>query len=321
MKKSMKICLIVAVSLVLIGCMIFGGVMTMLKWDFSKLSTNKLETNTYQITEEFNNISINTQTSDIKILPSDDSCCKVICKEDIKIKHTVKVENNTLLISFEDNKKWFEYIGINFGEQYITVYLPKSECKALSIKSATGDIDIPKEFVFDSIDAKLKTGDVSCYSTAKELVNINLSTGDILLDDITSKSIKLSATTCDNITVKSVVCDGDISVQINTGYVNISDVKCNNFTSNGTTGDISLTDVIADTKIYVKRTTGGVKFNNSDANEIYVKTTTGNVCGNLLSDKIFKTYSTTGSINVPITASGGQCEIDVTTGDIDITVD
>ena len=39
--------------------------MTLLKWDFKKLSTVKYETNTYDIDNSFNNISIKTDTSDI----------------------------------------------------------------------------------------------------------------------------------------------------------------------------------------------------------------------------------------------------------------
>ena len=51
MGKSVKIWLIIAASLVLIGCIAFGGVMAMLKWDFAKLSTAKYETNDYEINE------------------------------------------------------------------------------------------------------------------------------------------------------------------------------------------------------------------------------------------------------------------------------
>ena len=65
MKKSTKIWLIIAASLVLIGLIIFAGVMSMVKWDFKKLSTVKYETNNYEITEEYRNISIVTNTADI----------------------------------------------------------------------------------------------------------------------------------------------------------------------------------------------------------------------------------------------------------------
>ena len=56
MNRTAKIWLIVAASLVLVGCIIFVGVMAVLKWDFGKLSTNKYETNTYEINEAFKQI-------------------------------------------------------------------------------------------------------------------------------------------------------------------------------------------------------------------------------------------------------------------------
>ena len=51
MSKITKIWLVIATSLMLIGCIIFVGVMSILKWDFTKLSTGKYEINNYEITE------------------------------------------------------------------------------------------------------------------------------------------------------------------------------------------------------------------------------------------------------------------------------
>ena len=65
MSKITKMWLIIGTSLVLIGCIIFVGVMSILKWDFTKLSTGKYETNHYEITEKFKNISIITDTADV----------------------------------------------------------------------------------------------------------------------------------------------------------------------------------------------------------------------------------------------------------------
>ena len=51
------------------------------KWDFAKLSTNKYETNTYQISEDFNHISMELKTADVFFEPSTDGMCKVVCYE------------------------------------------------------------------------------------------------------------------------------------------------------------------------------------------------------------------------------------------------
>ena len=42
MRKTTKVWLIIAASLVIIGFIIFTGVMTTLTWDFTRLSTVKL---------------------------------------------------------------------------------------------------------------------------------------------------------------------------------------------------------------------------------------------------------------------------------------
>ena len=146
MSTRTKVWLIIAISLVLIGCIIFGIVMTMLKWDFTKLSTGKYETSNYEITENFNNISIITETSDVVFVPSENPKPSVVCHELKNAKHSVTVQNGKLAIEIVDVRKWYEYIGINFGTAKITVYIPQGEYGALFVKSSTGNVEIPKEF-------------------------------------------------------------------------------------------------------------------------------------------------------------------------------
>lgn len=61
-------------------------------------------------------------------------------------------------------------------------------------------------------------------------------------------------------------------------------------------------------------------FDGSDAAEIYVRTSTGSVKGTLLSEKVFITETSTGSVSVPKTVTGGKCEIRTSTGDIQIEI-
>ena len=72
MKKPTKLWLIIAAFLILAGCMIFGGVMAVLQWDFTKLSTSKFEHNTHSISEPFHNISVKTDTAKLKFAPAQD---------------------------------------------------------------------------------------------------------------------------------------------------------------------------------------------------------------------------------------------------------
>ena len=299
MRKTTKIWLIIAVSLVLVGCIIFTGVMSALKWDFRKLSTVKYQTNLYEITENFDDISIKTDTADIIFAVSDDGKCKVECYEDEKEKHSVTVQENTLVINIVNQKSWYDYIGINFGSPKITVYLPKTEYTLLVIKTSTGDIEIPKDFKFQNVDISLSTGDVDFYASASELIKIKASTGDISLENMSA---------------------GSLDITVSTGDVDLKNIECNSILSSGSTGDIHLKNVIAKEEFSIKRSTGDVKFNGCDAGEITIETDTGDVTGSLLSEKVFVTKTSTGKINVPNTVTGGKCEIKTDTGDIKITL-
>lgn len=319
MSKSMKIWLIIAASLVLLGCVIFGGVMTIQKWAFTKLSTNKYETNNYEINEKYKNISIVTDTTDIVFIASENTKCYVECYERGNAKHSVEVKDGTLVIKEVNSRKWYEHIGINLGSPKISVYIPQGEYGALSIRSSTGDVKIPKDFKFSSIDISGSTGDVTSYASASGKVKMTASTGHINVQGISANELELSVST-GKITASDITCEGNVTAKVSTGKTYLTNITCKNVISNGNTGDIYLKNVIATQQFSIKRSTGDVNLALSDAPEIFVETDTGDVSGALLSEKIFITKTSTGDIDVPKTLRGGKCEITTSTGDIIITV-
>ncbi len=319
MRKRTKAGLIIASCLVLIGCILFGGVMAMLKWDFTKLSTTKYETNEYAINEHYNNLSIVTDTADIMLVPSVSAKSTVVCYEQKNVKHSVTVQNGTLVIEVVDTRRWYEYIGINFGAPKITVSIPQGDYGVLSVKSSTGDVEIPKNFQFESMDISESTGDVTSAASVSELLKIKTNTGDIRVENISAGALDLSVST-GSVTVSGVVCEGDVKIRVSTGKTALTDIPCKNVISDGNTGDISLKNVIATEKFSIERSTGDVTFDGCDAAEIVVETDTGDVRGNLLSDKVFVAETDTGRVDVPKTVSGGRCEITTDTGNIRISI-
>lgn len=320
MRASTKGWIIAASVLILTGLILFGGVMTVLKWDFTKLSTVKYETNRYDAIGAFKNISLLTDTSDVEFLPSENGEISVICHEMSKAKHSVTVKDETLIIELEDTRKWYDYIGINIGAPYITVYLPQEEYGALSVKGDTGDVKIPRDFSFKSIDVSVSTGDVECGASSPESIRIRTSTGDICVEGVSAKALDLSVST-GHVTVSRVKCEGDVRVHVSTGDAKLTDVRCKNFVSDGNTGDLSLIEVIGTGSFSVERSTGGVTFDGCDAAEIFVETDTGDVSGSLLTSKIFFVQTHTGRVDVPKTTDGGKCEIATNTGDVLIYVE
>lgn len=280
MNKKTVAWLIAAASLVVVGCVVFGSSMRMLNWDFTKLSTTKYETNEYTLVDEYQNISLVADTADIVLLPSETANTSVICYEQKNAKHAVAVKDGTLVIELENTKKWYEYIGINFGSPKITVSIPRREYDVLAVKVSTGDIWVEK--------------------VAVEQVSLSVSTGKVTATDVT--------------------CEGDMTVRVSTGKTNLTDVYCKNLMSSGDTGSLSLKNVIATGKYSIERSTGDVKLERCDAAELFIKTDTGDVSGSLRTGKVFETTTDTGRVNVPKGTAGGKCEIITNTGDIKIDI-
>lgn len=300
MSKRTRIWLIIAASLVLIGSIVFAGAMTMLHWDFSKLATDHIIENKYEVTEPFTNITVIASTADILFLPSDDETCRIAFHESENIRHIVTVEDGTLLIQREDTRKWYEYIGINFSKQRITVYLPQGQYGNLAIRASTSDVTICHPYTFSEIQIALSTGDIQITDVHAETMYLSVSTGDI--------------------EAANLVCSSILSVFVSTGKSELKNISCHNFSSGGGTGDVSLQNVVATGTMTVLRSTGDITLSGCDAGELIIETNTGDVNGTLLSKKMFFAHTDTGRIEVPNTNTGGRCEITTDTGDIYIRI-
>lgn len=259
-----------------------------------------LETKEYEINDKFSDIEIITDTADIEVILSENLNTSVVCAEQKNINHSVRVKDNTLLIKVDDNRKWYEYININFGKTKITIYLPKNEYGELFIDSDTGNINIPNNFNFNSIDIIDDTGNVKNYASVNDNIKIKTSTGNIHIENINANIIDLSAST---------------------GNIKIVNAKCVDLLSKVDTGNVLLKNVVATEKFIIETDTGDVKFVASDASDIFVKTDTGNVTGSLLTDKVIFAESDTGNIDVPKIIADEKCEITTDTGDIKITIE
>ena len=320
MDHTIKIWLIIGAVLVVLGFTIFAIIMTVNHWDFSRLSTVKYVTNTHSFSEAVTDISIKTATADILFALSEDDSCKVVCHEQENLLHTVALQDGTLTIRQTDERKWYDYVGISFGSTKITLYLPQSIYGMLTVGASTGNVTLPKEFGFESMEISITTGDIRTSASVSGIAKLKTSTGDIRVEGTNTGTLDLSVTT-GQVTVSNVTCDRDVSIGVSTGKARVTDLNCLNLASHGTTGDLTLTNVVATGSFQLKRGTGDIHFDKCDADQITAKTTTGDVTGSLLSDKIFLTHTSTGNIDVPKTAEGGKCEISTGTGDIKISIE
>lgn len=317
MTKKIKTWIILSITLMSAGAIMFVVAMFGLKWNFRSLSTIKYQTNTYEITEEFSSITIEGSTADVVFVPSLDDKITVTCYENEKIKNEVYVFEGTLKI-IEDTRKWYNHVGFNFETSKITVSIPAGNYGALVINCTTGDIQIGSEFSFESIDISATTSEVGLGASINGLAKIKLSTGKIFIRNVNAGEINLETTTGD-IFLLDVTCIENVNVTVDTGDVEIKNLSCKNMFSKGDTGEIEMFNVFVQEKIEIERDTGDVEIEKSDAGEISVKTSTGDVEMNFLTEKIVFANSRTGKVSHPKATEGGPCEIRTSTGDIKVT--
>lgn len=288
--------IVLAASLLALGLILFGGAMTMLKWNFSRFTTTKYETVTHDLTEDFQNIKIESGTADVVFLPAEGDTCTVICEQEKKIPFTVTVADGTLKIERNDLRKWYEYISIGFRSPKITVALPKGEYDALAVKANTGDATI-KDISFGTLGITARTGDVTVENAVIGALDVSLTTGRITLSNVTADGIK---------------------THVSTGKTFLTNVKANSLSSDGSTGDLTMTDTVISGKLSVERSTGDVRFTRCDAGEIEIKADTGDVDCSFLTEKVIFATTDTGKVDIPQSTVGGKCVIETDTGDIKV---
>ena len=312
MKKVLLIPIIIGGALV-----VTGGVLLAIS------IANYEDNNTLQTKEytdlEFNDFQINLSTADLEFKTSDDASKKVVVEEKEKEYHTVEVKDGTLKIDFVNNKKWYEFMDFSFKKMKVTVYMPAGEYGKNVIDVSTGDVKIPNDFKFTSLDAKASTGNYTVESNVVEYININTSTGKINLNALATTKTELKASTGD-ITLNKLSVTTDVKVKVSTGKVNLKDTSCANFTSKASTGDVTLTNSVIFHHVDVETDTGDVKFIDSDAETLKIKTDTGDVTGTLLTSKVFYVSSDTGKVDVPKSTTGGMCEVTTDTGDVKLSI-
>jgi len=319
MSESGKFWMFLALILILTGCIVFLVGMSLLNWDFTKISTLQFESKTFALNESFQDIKIDVDTADVELLRCKEGEGSVLCYEEKNAKHSVEVRDGTLVIKVHDERKWYDRIGFSFESPKITVLIPAG-VSSLSIDGNTGNVLLPDTLGFHSINVSQSTGSVSCKSDASESILIRTSTGKIEMSDVTCGSMELSVST-GNIRLAKVNCSDEAKISLSTGDLFVSDFQAERFVTHGSTGDVKMENSVFADKLLIQRTTGDVAFEKCDASDVRINTDTGDVCGSFLSGKVFVTKTDTGRIDVAETVSGGRCEIVTDTGDIRVWIE
>ena len=338
MKKN-TVAIIVALCLLVAGVAIVAAAFTMTDFKFSGFSSEQYEEHTYTVDVDFEHILIATQEHDLKVLPSENGECRIVCDESGNFKLEYEIDSGALVVKVVDQREWYDYIGIFGDSAKLTLYLPKEHYTSITAATDTGDMTFSESLTFTRASIATSTGDINISSKVRESLELAASTGHINVFDQELTKLGVSVTT-GKIWLENIKASGRITLECSTGDIELHSVEAGSISSEGSTGDILLKYVTVENDVKIERSTGDVTLTSvvagsfdiltdtgdvklylSDAESIEIETDTGRVDGTLLTEKIFITESSTGKIKVPHTTSGGTCKIKTSTGDIHITID
>ena len=327
MEKAGIVALIIGIVLTLVGAAIVFFVFLGVGFDFSKLnydlvdgSSQSYVTKTYDISEEFESISIEDSSADIYFEKATGDKVYVESYEREDVDYDVKVNNKTLYIN-RDPKSDLQFfsIGINTDESRLTVYLPKKAYDELTINTASSDIILSAEIEFSSVDIDAASGDVTVDSKVSESISVDAASSDLFINSSDAKIVNLH-TASGEITVSGLKNCEEIEVSTASGEIDLTDIKTKNINCSSSSGEQSYNNVVADSKMELHSGSGEIKLYSCDAQDIIINTASGEVYGELLSKKKFVTDTASGDIDIAHDAHGenGECNINTASGDITI---
>ena len=216
MKKSIIWIVTISVLLLIAGIVLY-----------SLARPCELETHEYEILENFKDIKITTDTADIQFILSEKPNSFIVCEEEKNAKHSVIVKENTLRIEVDDNKKWYEYLDINFCTPKITVYLEKSVYGNISLETDTGNILLDNIIATGKLATETETGNVNFEACDASEVFIKTDTGNVTGSFLTDKVVFAESDT-GNIDIPKVIADEKCEIITDTGNIKITIEQKNN---------------------------------------------------------------------------------------------
>ena len=345
-QRRKKAAVITALSCVAAGLVMAAAALASVKFDFSKLNTIELQPKSYEVQASFQNIRVNAAHSDIRILPSEDNTCKVVCTEGENLTHAVFVEDDTLVIAALDDRKWYERIGISWGTMYIDVYLPKKDLNflyqnygSLYLKNTSGDISVSDNLYFFDSELYSTSGNINFSGISQNWLTAQTASGNIVIDDFVTGNLKLSSTSGDinltsikvqsidaetssgNINGQYVTASSKSSITNNSGTITMEDGASRELSAYCSSGDIDFSSLITDENLFLETHSGNITLT-GDAKNLQIHAFDGNIDATLRTEKLFSAHTVSGHVDIPESSSNaqGKCEAITTSGNIKIIV-
>lgn len=299
-----------------IGAVLVAGVGVIHGFDFRVLAETVAQKKTFEISEAFDQIAIGSDSDAIRVEKSQDDVCRVECWQSENYEYNVSVVSGELRIEGK-RTGLLGLFGFGSNEPVICLYLPEDWYARIGAEAASGDIAIAEGIAFRDVELQTASGNITFSGAASDTVEAKSASGKIQIFG-SANCAELHSTS------GSVSVTGDVKTihaQTTSGGVRIADGAVETANVSATSGSIAFENVNAES-LSASTSSGCVQFINADAQKIDIETVSGSVTGTLRSDKIFNVKTTSGDVQMPRSAAGGgECDIQTTSGDVNITVE
>ncbi len=303
--------ILIGLALIIIG-LAFGG-------NFNSAPTEEV---THEVSGEFSEIEIKSNTSDVIdviIRVSESGKCYAVCDESDRIKCELTNENGILRLIENDERKWYDRIGIFFGGRDAVLYLPEGVYTSLKIEISSGNINCTDTaLTFKSSELQTTSGSIK-YAGNTEVLTAETASGSISISDSTVKKAELSLSS-GSIKIVNTAAD-DIEAETSSGGITLDNVRATEtIVLAASSGKIQLTDVISENVLRLEATSGSIIFSDCDGKDIYIQASSGNIKGTVLTGKTYDVSASSGSTSYPDKAfpEGGTFKARTSSGSIKI---
>lgn len=260
---------------------------------------------TVDIKDKFSSIEVKSASDvDVAVKKASGDTSYVEYYDCENLTHHVDVSDGVLRITADDSRNvaFNVSIGLYTGAwPSVTVYLAGTEYDDLKIVTSSGDIDMEYYLLVGNIDIEASSGDVTVNGANSDTLTIATRSGNIKIDSASSKDTRISANSGD-VSLGDVVTD-NVDLKTSSGNITSGSIKAKRINGRASSGDVMIRDC--------------------DASEINIMTKSGDVSIGIGSEMKYEytTKTSSGDVNVPDSVKGadGKCNIETSSGDIDVT--
>ena len=325
------------VILIVVGLVLMIYALFQTKFDVSALAAAECEMKTQTVSQPFDRISANTADLNVILSLAPDGVCVVEYPEGETVHVTVKTENGALVVSQDAFAKFpFNILPIVPRFPKVEIRLPEREYASLAAKTGNGDVSVPSDFCFQSVEIRTKSGNLSFSASAEQTRlwatsgNISVcggsvgaaeaesTSGNILFENVRAASL-YSHSTSGKTLFSSVECGGALDASATSGTVELSGVTCGALSANTSSGRVRAENTVCASHLSAATTSGDIRLADCDAQTISVKSTSGDVDARILTPKRVRWKTASGSVSVPDDADGGQMNVTTTSGSIRVS--